>query len=309
MDLRKIVSFGNSSFVVSLPRAWVMRNRLKKGDLVSIDETPTSLVLTAKDTAERREFKEITIDARTRPISELKTEIISSYINNYDLITVHGFKDSRKVKEILHELIGIEIIEETSNKITAKDLLDITEVSIDNIIRRSDLLTKSMLEDLSIEKDNYDSLFERDKEVNRLAMLGLRLVRAVAENPRLLRAFNTTAWEITIARQVIMQIERFADQIKRIGRALRAVKDKGKRRLFQKNYLVVKGRYSEVMKVFYSRDKQRAIKMENETKSLLRQCDEFSEQCRERKCSTLSEYLKQMIITTTSILRATMETS
>jgi phosphate uptake regulator len=307
MELRKVVSFGNSSFVVSLPRAWVKKNRLKKGDFLSVEELPAELVISAKDTDERRVLKEIIIDARNKPLAELKTEIISSYINNNDIVIVRGFSDLKEIKNIFHDLIGMEIIEETADKIVVKDLLDITEVSIANIVRRTDLLIKSMLEDLSIEEDHYESLFERDKEVNRLALLGFRLARAVVENPRLLRAFKTTNWDITISRQVIIQLERFADQIKRIGRTLRKVKDNNKKKYFQRTYSLVKNRYSEAMKIYYSKNKQLAFKMENETKSIMKRCDDFSEKCKDLNCTRLSEYLKHMNFAVTSVLRATME--
>ena len=38
MEFRKLMAFGNSSFVVSVPKAWVEKNRLKKGDVLVVDE-------------------------------------------------------------------------------------------------------------------------------------------------------------------------------------------------------------------------------------------------------------------------------
>ena len=43
MGFRKIIGFGDGSFVVSLPKDWVIKNGLKKGDDVSVD-VDTNLV-------------------------------------------------------------------------------------------------------------------------------------------------------------------------------------------------------------------------------------------------------------------------
>ena len=49
MDVRKLVSFGNSSFVISLPKAWIIKNGLKKGDILRIEERPFELIVSAKE--------------------------------------------------------------------------------------------------------------------------------------------------------------------------------------------------------------------------------------------------------------------
>ena len=38
MEFRKLIKFGNSSYVVSLPKKWIIRNRLEKGAVIYIDE-------------------------------------------------------------------------------------------------------------------------------------------------------------------------------------------------------------------------------------------------------------------------------
>ena len=45
MEYRKLISFGKSSYVVSLPKSWVVQNKLKKGDLLYFDEKEKDLIL------------------------------------------------------------------------------------------------------------------------------------------------------------------------------------------------------------------------------------------------------------------------
>lgn len=310
MELRKVVRFGKSSFVVSLPKAWVERNKLKKGEMLAVNEKPDEIVFSLRNANNKSsDFRKITINGK-KGIDELKTEITSAYINNYNMIRIENLEEKTlpKVKEIIHGLVGIEIIEETATVIVAKDLLDISEVSIDTIIRRMDLLTRTMIDDsLQIEEDRYESIYGRDNEVNRLSLLGFRVARAVINNPALLKMFNTTNWDIVLSRQIIIQLERFADQTKRIARLLRRIRDKNEKKTFQKHYALLKEKYLQVMKTYYSKNKEEAYKLESTTKNLLRTSDKLCEKYKDTEIIRLSEFLKHMITALISITRSVME--
>ena len=45
MDFRRIIAFGKSSHVVSLPKSWLNENKLKKGDLVYLEQDFDKLVI------------------------------------------------------------------------------------------------------------------------------------------------------------------------------------------------------------------------------------------------------------------------
>ncbi len=309
MHLRKVVSFGKSSFVVSLPKAWVERNRIKKGETLMVEEKPDELIFSSNTKNKNNKAREIKINGK-KSVDELKTEITSSYINNYHLLSIEELETKAipAVKAILRDLVGMEIIEEDSHKIVAKDFLDISEVSIDSIIRRMDLLIRSMLDDsLQIEEDRYESIYGRDNEVNRLSKLGFRVARAVLENPSLLKMFNTTIWDVVLCRQILIQLERFADQTKRIARILKRLRDKQKKRAFQKYYALIKERYRAVMKAHYSKNKEESYKLESATKNLFKVSDKLCEKYKDTEIIRLSEYLKHMIISLNSIVRSIME--
>ncbi len=44
MEYRKLISFGKNSFVISLPKAWVRHSKLKKGDLIYVEEASDHLM-------------------------------------------------------------------------------------------------------------------------------------------------------------------------------------------------------------------------------------------------------------------------
>ena len=311
-EFRKLMAFGNSSYVVSVPKAWVEKNRLKKGDVLVVEERPNELIFSSKDSGERRKFREAAISAANKGEQELKTEVTSLYINNFDIITVTDVGHAAKeVKGIFHGLVGMEIVEETTTKVVAKDLLDVQEVSMSNIVRRVDIILRSMLEDSkAFSGSEAESVYERDKEVNRLTLLGFRTARAAADNPRLLRLFGTTYWNIMVSKQILSHLERLGDQLKRLLRfAKEKEKGAGLNRLkeFKGLFADIAKHYESVMKVYYSVDKTQAFKTETNSKNLLKECDRLLEKYNSVAAARMIEYFKYMIISVSGILRNSME--
>ena len=309
MEYRKLMAFGNSSFIVSVPKAWVEKNRLKKGDVLMVEQKPNELILSSKDDSERRKLNEISLSPDGKTFEEFKTEIVSLYVNNYDVITVVNVKDAEGVKEIFRNLAGMEIMEETATKIVAKDLLDIQEVSLENVIRRIDIITRSMMTDSAeLDPKNADSVVGRDKEVNRLSLLGFRTARAATDNPRLLKLFNTTYWNVMLSRQVIVSLERFADQIKRIMRTAKEEKmDKKARANIIELLRKVRENYDNVMKIFYGKEKDKAFKAETATRALLKDCDAIIRRYPNVTTAKFIEYFQHSIGSMKGILRNVME--
>ncbi len=310
MEFRKLMAFGNSSFVVSVPKAWVEKNRLKKGDVLVVDERPNELVFASKDSSERREVREAALNASGKTTQEIKTEITSLYINNCDIIMVTEVGSaSRDIKQIFHSLVGMEIVEETTTKIVAKDMLDIKEVSMSNVVRRVDIILRSMMQDSeSLSGAEAESVYERDKEVNRLALLGMRTARAAADNPRLLRLFGTTYWNIVVSKQILGHLERFGDQLKRLLRF--AVTNEAGIRKFKELkplFADIAKHYEAVMKIYYNGDKTQAFKTETNSKTLLKECDRMLVKYKSIEAARVIEYFKYMIMSISGILRNSME--
>ena len=309
MEFRKLMAFGNSSYIVSLPKAWVQKNRLKKGDVLLIEQKPNELIVSSKDGSERRKIRQATLNPEGKTFDEFKTEMTSLYVNNYDVIAVVNVRDSSAVKGVLRNLAGMEIIEETATKIVAKDMLDLQEVSLDNVIKRMDMMTRSMLMDSAeLNVKNSDNIVGRDAEINRLSLLGFRTSRAATDNPRLLKLFNTTYWNVMMAKQMIGHLERFADQVKRIIRTAKESQVNGKLKsailkLLQK----ISENYNSVMKIYYEKDRQSAFKAETTTRALFGDCHLLLQRNPNVTAAKFVEYFEYSIGSMKGILRIAME--
>src|SRR3989344_3988448 len=133
IDFRKLISFGKGSYILSMPKTWIAKNNLKKGDLISLNDDGFELVLSASRQDEKLEAKEIDIDAKGKDLELLKTEIVSSYLNGYDTISImfeNNNKDVTRIKDVLRNLSGMEIMKQTSTRIVARNLINLNEISI-----------------------------------------------------------------------------------------------------------------------------------------------------------------------------------
>ena len=82
MEFRKLIGFGKSSFVVSIPKNWTQKNKLNKGDIIYLREEDNALVLSAKEKRLIKEPKRITIRTESKSVEKLQAEIIAAYLEN-----------------------------------------------------------------------------------------------------------------------------------------------------------------------------------------------------------------------------------
>src|SRR3989338_5717746 len=97
IDVRKLISFGKGSYIVSMPKGWVEKNNLKKGDLISVSDDGVELVLSAGQQEKKPDSKEASIDVKGKSLDIIKSEIVSSYLNGYDTITILLRSEERRV--------------------------------------------------------------------------------------------------------------------------------------------------------------------------------------------------------------------
>src|SRR3989344_7608468 len=143
MEQRKLIKFGGSSFVLSLPNHWLKKNKLKKGDILYLEESSEGNIIMSPSIKEDSEISVINIDADNKSFERIAREIFSAYTNNYSLIKITG-KNLRaivkRIRRILHSFVALEIVEEDDKKIIAKDFLNLKDVSVNDNIRRMDII-------------------------------------------------------------------------------------------------------------------------------------------------------------------------
>jgi phosphate uptake regulator len=301
MEIRNLVKAGAVSFTVSLPKSWIDRNSLKKGDSVYIREnSPKELTVTAEIPQERINHKEVTIESLGKEIATLRREITSAYINNYSTITIIGEKIdqiSPDVRKIVHDFIAIEIVEQDARKIVAKDYLNLKEVSIEKTIKRVDMIIRSMLSDSLLamtDKTLVQGIVQRDIDVNRFYFLLMRLLKGCLSDQSLSSFFNLSNSKALSYILVTINLENIGDNIKDIAQQMDGLEQKADIKEFEHLYRSIQQAYLDAMKSFYLDDKSLAEKVAGGRLELLTMFDSYVENHKTPMAARLIENLKDI---------------
>lgn len=282
MATRKIIQFGKNSFVVSLPKAWVERNKLGKGSEVNIDESPASLLLGPKtnEATSNLKIKKISCDDENNKISR---SIISAYVNNYGIIEIYGQnleKYTEEIETVTHSLVALEIMEQTPKKIIIKDFLNTQDISIENIIKRMDIIIRAMITEIFelFENGEKINLDKRDYDVNRLFYVGQKLINKLLDNPNLSKTLNMNIKETIFYFQLIDSLEKIADQQKRFVRSISSLDDNCvSKKPLKEAFDIVSKEYLTVIKALYKMDKNEADNILNSKIKILNKCEEIKD--------------------------------
>lgn len=269
METRKLVKTGAETYTISLPKDWVKRNKLNKGDLLFIKEDRGSIEVSIADKSEEKEEKEATITIDDKDISTIRRETISAYINNFTKFTFIGKKLAGRlqdIRKILHNFLALEVIEQTDKRLVVKDYLDLKEFSFDTIIRRMDMLVRSIIIDSKIsfsKKGLHESLELRDYEVDKLFFLVNRLLRSRDISSKQAIAYFWLA----------KTMENISDEVKDIIKDFESSKDKD----LLKKYEGVEDYYKEAVKAYMKKDKILADKLINEKNKIVQELGKIKE--------------------------------
>jgi len=216
METRKVQVTGGSTYTVSLPKEWATANDVSSGTTVEFHAEDDLLLLTPQREEDRTEGE---LDISGLEGGELRRAVMTMYVSGFDVITLTTDRmtasQRRTVRDATQGLVGLEVIEEMPDKMVLQDLLDSSELSIENAVTRMELVALTMLEDaveaLVTDDDTLaQDVIERDDDVDRLWFMTSRVFRTVLRNP-------TAAAEIGFPRETIYDLQSSARQLERIA--------------------------------------------------------------------------------------------
>lgn len=89
-EQRKLQVTGGSTFILSLPKDWAMRNQLKKGSLMMLHEEDDGSLVISPTKFEKKEKQDeafIKVQTSDNPDAIVRTAI-SAYLSGYNIIHV-----------------------------------------------------------------------------------------------------------------------------------------------------------------------------------------------------------------------------
>jgi phosphate uptake regulator len=249
-ETRKIQFTGKSSYIVSLPKQWIMELGLKQGDQIRmVRKGSSTLELSPPNIESRTQKKEDAVIeiGDGEEASSIVRKLISLYFLGYKTIKIKP-KNGRlsthqrtTVKQAVKRmLMGSEIIADSTGGITIQVLVNLLELSVDGAFKRMIHLAKSMSSDaiLAVKENNLElaqEVINTDDEVDRFGFYIIRQLKIAIQNEHMLKEMGfRNARNCLGYRLIVKNIERTGDHAAFIAKDLIEFKKPVKKEILQK---------------------------------------------------------------------------
>ena len=236
-EKRRIQMTGGSTLIVSLPIAWAREMGVSQGDEVVLTQKRDKSILISPQSKANKEISKATIQLiPNEPPENIVRLLISHYLVGYDVITLasqKGFsaKDRKWIKDTIRlSLIGMEVVEESGDRLILQSLLNYTELTLPNAIQRMSKIIRSMQKDVisAIREGNQDyakDVIQRDSEVDRFYLLTVRQIKSAIRDVELTKKIGIYRQRDCIGyRLIVKSLERIADHAERIAENILQIK-------------------------------------------------------------------------------------
>ena len=268
MEQRKLIKLGNSSFAIALPKGWIDKSGLKKGDNIFLEENSNGEIIVLPSPKEKNN-KKITLNVENKDFDSIKKEIRATYIRGYDIVKLEGVKEKavkNDIKNILNNFLSFELVEGKDDSLVAKDFFNIEEASYTNFIRRMDNNIREIF-DISLEEFRKDKVTPSklkeveniDKDVNKFYFLCSRVFLKGIDNPSILTSLKMNGMELFNNWWFAYNLEALSDYIKYFLKNYQKIEKKEIRDKILRLFLEIRDSYLKCMDSFYKEDVSNAL--------------------------------------------------
>ena len=227
-ETRRVQLTGGSTLVVSLPSDWARGVGIKpKDEVYMVPQTDMSLLIIPGIREQKTPERLIEISQKDDE-DEILRLFIAYYVSGFDVIRLK-FKTplpelrSQLKNHIRHKLIGVEIVEETTDNILAQCLHGNVDLPLKKALSRMAIIAGSMQFDAVRSLTTNDAalareIIGRDDEVDRFAHFISRQLNLAVHNRVMIQEIGlATAQDCMNYRMIVKAIERIADHSAQIA--------------------------------------------------------------------------------------------
>ena len=225
-EARKVQMTGGSTYIISLPKDWVTKMKIKPGtSLILRRMEDSSIQILPPGVQETRKPTEALV--RVSPednMFKVARKVISLYLVGNNVIRIvpsdgkltHNHRDV--IKNLIREkLIGTEVIMDSAEEMTLQVLLSYPELSVKDALRRMFLVASAMQEESvgaleKFDKGAAEEVMKTDNEVDRFNMYVVRQIKLAVQDPRFIKEIGLRdARDCLGYRLIVKSVERIAD--------------------------------------------------------------------------------------------------
>jgi phosphate uptake regulator len=301
MEERKLIKLGNSSFAIALPKAWVDKAGLRKGDKIFLEHNGNGEI-TVSSKFKKEEEKKIEINVDGKDTDSIKNHLRAAYTKGYSTVIFKGeLKNRKMIDELIKEYLSFEIMETNKNEIIAKDLFDLNGIKFENLIRRIDNCLREMF-DITLaetnkpkpEPKNLKELDETDNAVNKFYFLCSRIFRRGIDNPAVLNTLKISGNRLFSNWLTSFYLESLGDGLKYTLRWIDKLNPKKKEEIYS-ILILLQQAYVKSMDAFYSETPETAFTVLEDTKKIKGMIEQLEEDHKMLKITESLELVRRNI--------------
>ncbi|MXZ94262.1 MAG: PhoU family transcriptional regulator [Cenarchaeum sp. SB0666_bin_15] len=226
-DTRKIQYTGRSSYIISLPKDWVLGLGLKQGDQIRISKSGATNLLLYPPNVQPKTAHEEAATIEIGPNDELASitrKLISLYFMGFKTIHIKPKINRLRPNQRLHIkesvrriLMGSEIVSDSSSVITVQVLINLLELTVEGAFKRMVHLAKSVSKDalLAVQENNKELAAEvtnMDDEIDRFGFYIIRQLKIAIQNDHILKEIGFKNARSCLGYRILVKcIERMGD--------------------------------------------------------------------------------------------------
>jgi phosphate uptake regulator len=232
-EQRKLQVTGGSTFILSLPKDWAIKNELKRGSAMIVreeDDGSLSISPSSFPKKERQDEAFIKASQNDNPDAVMRTAI-SAYLSGYNIIHIRAAAQKTLASKLRNHLkgfarsylVGTEIVIDTPTELTLQVLLNYPELTVQNALSRMSIIASSMHKEAigalrKLDYANAKAVIETDREVNRFALYIVRLLKLAVANQRVVKEIGIESQRECLGYRLIAKsVERTADHATKIA--------------------------------------------------------------------------------------------
>ena len=232
-QLRRLQVTGGSTYTVSLPKTWIDELQLKKNSNITLIKNHNDSITLFQE-EQNKKTNAIALIGKSDSKESIRRKIIAMYLSGYKTIEIKtkGIEIPSMQRGAIRDLVrttlmGTEIIEASSEKITLQVLTQLAQLSFDVALKRMYITATNMhqesieaLKELDVE--HAEEVIKMDDEVDRFSLYLLRNLNLSLENVQVLLDSGLEKPSDCLGyRTVVKCVERIADHAGLIAKKIK----------------------------------------------------------------------------------------
>lgn len=232
-QIRRLQLTGGSTYTVSIPKTWIDELQLKKNSSVTLVKNLNHSITLFQEEQNKKNSATALIGKNDSKES-IRRKIIAMYLSGYKTIEIKtkGLEITSTHRGTIRDLVrttlmGTEIIEASSEKITLQVLTQLAQLSFDVALKRMYITATNMHQEAiealnERDSEHAEEVIKMDDEVDRFSLYLLRNLNLSLENAEVLLDSGLKKPSDCLGyRTVVKCVERIADHAGLIAKKIK----------------------------------------------------------------------------------------